>query len=173
MGIRKWNPENIQMLFKLQYWCALRPMEAIVRTKADINVADRIIILGDTKTRDNDTTIIPTRFCTELSEWLNVQEEGRLFDGLTYHTYYLWLKRLGKMLDIEALNTPQSETHEKTIGHIFRKSVGKDMVYGEIRDKNGNKFQIPTISKHLRHAKPSITEDHYLKASQSQVAEIF
>lgn len=161
------------MLFKIQYWCALRPMEIIVREKSDFNIFDRVIKLGDTKTRDNDTTIIPKRFCTELQEWLNLKEQGRLFENLTYNTYYLWLKRLGKMLNIEALITHQNDTHEKTVGHIFRKSVGKDMVYGMVKDENGNKFQIPTISKHLRHAKPSITEDHYLKASQAQVSEIF
>ena len=173
MGIKKWTPEDIQMLFKIQYWSALRPMEIIIREKSDFNVSDRIIKLGDTKTRDNDTTIIPKRFCTELSEWLNLKERGRLFEGLTYHTYYLWLKRLGKLLDIEALITPQSNTHEKTVGHIFRKSVGKDMIYGLVLDENGNRFSLPIISKLMRHSKPSITEDHYLKASQSQVSEIY
>jgi len=37
----------------------------------------------------------------------------------------------------------------------------------------GKPFEIHTISKHLRHAKPSITQDHYLKSSLQRVKEQF
>ena len=81
--------------------------------------------------------------------------------------------KLGKLNNVEAWVTPQAETGEKTVGHIFRKSIGKAMIEGDILDSNGQPFKIPVISKHLRHSKPSITEDHYLKSSLRQVKDIF
>ena len=173
LKIRKWEDYDIQMLFKILYWCALRPTEGILLQKSDFNFNNRTINLGQTKTKKNDAALIPQRFCQELEDYINTKENGRLFVGLTYHNLWEWLKKLGKSLNIEAWITPQNETGEKTVGHIFRKSIGKAMVYGEIKDDKGGKFTIPTISKHLRHKKPSMTEDHYLKASMSQVAELF
>jgi len=173
LQIRKWLDYDIQMLFKILYWCALRPIEGITLKKSDFNFENRVIKLGKTKTRQNDEALIPTLFHNELENYVRLKVDGYLYEGLTYNTFYPWLKKLGVICDIEAWVTPQSKTGEKTVGHIFRKSIGKDMVFGVQTDKNGNKFQIPTISKHLRHSKPSITIDHYLKSSIEQVKEIF
>ncbi len=173
LHIRKWKDEDIRMLFKILYWVALRPVEGIELKKEDVDLESRNLYLGNTKTRNNDAAPIPRRFVPELSEYLSHKKEGRLFDGLTYNTFYPWLKKLGVILDIEAWTTPQQETKEKTVGHIFRKSLGKDMVYGVHKDKNNQKFEIPIISKQLRHSKPSITIDHYLKASIESVKDVW
>jgi len=172
LKIRKWLDEDIQMLFKILYWCALRPTEGIKSKKSDYNFTNRTVKLGETKGKKNQFALIPQRFCTELEDWL-VEKDEILFPGLTYDTFYRWIMRLGVICHIEAWTTPQSITGEKTKGHIFRKSIGKAMVYGEITRENGEKIEIPIISKHLRHKKPSMTIDHYLKASMAQVAEIF
>ncbi|HMC00468.1 MAG TPA: site-specific integrase [Flavobacteriaceae bacterium] len=173
LHIRKLDNLDVEMLFKILYWCALRPMEGIRLSKNDININDRVIRLGKTKTKKNDKAIIPQQFISELYPYINSKPEGRLFDGLKYITFYFWLRRLGVMLNIDAWTSLESETGEKTKGHIFRKSIGKDMVTGEIKDKNGNKIEIPVISQHLRHAKPSMTIDHYLKATSEQVKNTF
>ena len=167
LKIRKWADDDIVMLFKILYWCALRPMEGIGRSKEDFNLEEREIYLGNTKTRTNDKAPIPMIFIPELTLWLNTKSEGLLYPGLTYDTAYRWFVRLGKQLNIPAWTIPQSKTGEKTKGHIFRKSLGKDMLEGT----HGKKFEIPIISKQLRHAKPSITVDHYLKASIEAVKE--
>ena len=169
LKIRKWDDTDVKYLFKILYYCALRPIEGIKLSKVDFNINDRYVYLGKTKTESNAKAIIPSIFCTELEIYLHNKDSGRLFPKLTYDTFYRWLKKLGEICEIEAWTTPQNETREKTVGHIFRKSIGKDMVYGNILDKNGRKFEIPIISAHLRHKKPSITIDHYLKASQEQV----
>lgn len=161
LKIRKWNDEDIQMLFKIWYWMALRPSEGITLSKEDFDLENRDVYLGKTKTKLNDKAPIPMLFIPELTIWLNTKPSGLLFPGLTYDTAYRWFVRLGKMLNIPAWTTPQDKTGEKTKGHIFRKSLGKDMLQGT----HGKKFEIPIISKQLRHAKPSITVDHYLKAS--------
>jgi len=55
-------------------------------------------------------------------------KKGKVWN-ITRQTVYTWLKKWGFELSIPSLITPQSETHEKTVSHIFRKSKGKDMLY--------------------------------------------
>jgi len=171
LSIRKWYDEDIQMLFHILYFCALRPNEGIRLRKEDFDLESRRLSLGRTKTKLNDVAPIPRKFVPKLANYLEFKEEGRLFDSLTYNTFYPWLKKLGIWCDIPAWTTPQSETGEKTVGHIFRKSIGKDMLKGVHLSKNGTKFSIPTISKQLRHSKPSITIDSYLKETIETVLD--
>jgi len=171
LGIRKWMDADIEMLLRILYWCALRPVEGIRLSKEDFDLESRKIYLGKTKTHTNDVAPIPTVFIPELEKYLYSKEEGRLFPGLTYNSFYPWLKKLGIMLDIPSWVTLQSETGEKTVGHIFRKSIGKDMLTGVHLNKDGKKFEIPIISKQLRHSKPSITVDSYLKSTIEAVLD--
>lgn len=166
--IRKWQDNDIVYLFKIAYWCALRPDEVIYLEKEDFNLEDAEIDLGKTKTKSIDFAPIPRPFIPELQAYLDTKPEGRLLPGLTYNTVYPWLIKLGKLLNIEAWTTPQSISGEKTKGHIFRKSIGKDMLYGV----HGKAVQdIAIISKQLRHKKPSMTMDHYLNANIESVKE--
>ncbi len=165
LKIRKWYDYDIVMLFKIQYECALRPIEAIKLSLEDFNIKDREIYLGKTKTIRGDKVVIPKNFVSELENYLKEKTPGRLFKDLTYHTYSFWLYKLGKTLQIKAWITPQIETGEKTLGHIFRKSKGKDL----LKEIGLNELDI--ISKHLRHSKPSITFDSYLKASTEAVKQ--
>lgn len=167
LGIRKWYDRDIAQLFKNLYWIALRPVEGIMLKKEDFNLLEKHVYLGQTKTTKQDYAPIPDPYIPELSRYLSTKEPDRLLPGLTYKTFYPWLKRLGEICNIPAWTTPQSESGEKTVGHIFRKSLGKDMMIGT----HGKKFEIPIISKQLRHSKPSITIDHYLKSSIEAVKE--
>jgi len=172
LKIRKMKDKDVEMLFKIMYWSALRPGEGIRLKKEDFVLPNRIINLGQTKTKKNDKAVIPRAFIPELEQYLKDKPDGKLFN-CKYITFYKWLKRLGKINGIEAWTTHTSETGEKTVGHIFRKSVGKDMMFGEILDMEGNKIDIPVISQHMRHSKPSMTIDHYLKATSEQVKNTF
>ena len=146
----------------------LRPSEGIYLKKESFNLYDREIFLGQTKTKKADYAHIPHIFIDELDNWLSTKDNGRLFEGLTYGTAWVWLKRMGKDLDIQAWQVHEKDSNEKTKLHIFRKSVGKDMLSGMYGEKAS---AIPVISKQLRHSKPSMTEDHYLKASLETVKE--
>jgi integrase len=170
LEIRKWMDEDVEMLFKILYFCALRPMEGINLSKEDFDVMQREVFLGKTKTKKEDYAVIPKIFCTELDNYLSTKEPGRLLPDLTYATFYRWLKRLGIILDIPSWVVPQNQSGEKTVGHIFRKSVGKDMLNGKFGD---DAKSIPVISKHMRHSKPSMTMDNYLKVVIEQVKESF
>lgn len=168
LGIRKWDDHDIVMLLRILYFCALRPSEGIYLKKENFNLYDREIFLGKTKTKKADYAHIPHIFIDELDNWLSTKDNGRLFEGLTYGTAWVWLKRMGKDLDIQAWQVHEKDSNEKTKLHIFRKSVGKDMLSGMYGEKAS---AIPVISKQLRHAKPSMTVDHYLKASLETVKE--
>jgi len=168
LHIRKWLDSDITMLFKSLYWCALRPTEGIYLSKEDFHLESSEVRLGKTKTAAIDYAPIPRPFKAELQAWLDTKDGGRLFPDLKYITFYFWLKRLGVLCNIEAWNTLQSKSKEKTKGHIFRKSVGKDMLFGV----HGKALQdISIISKQLRHKKPSMTMDHYLNANLEAVKE--
>jgi integrase len=168
LNIRKQKDEDVQMLFKILYECALRPIEGIMLLKEDFNLEDREVFLGKTKTTKNDNGAIPKEFLKELSYYLDLKEPGRLFPGLTYRTMFHWITRIGEALEIKAWTTPEAISGEKTKGHIFRKSIGKDMLKGAFGEKAKN---IAIISKHLRHKKISTTLDHYLKLDLEAVKE--
>lgn len=168
LKIRKWSDYDIKMLFKILFYCALRPVEGINLEKSDFNLSDHFVRLRNTKTEKLGRARIPNAFYDELASYLSLKDDGRLFEGLTYETFYPWTRKLGKLLDITAWVMLERDTGEKTKGHIFRKSFGKEMLNGTY----GEKAQNPAvIAKHLRHKKPSTTIDYYLKAGYKSVED--
>ena len=164
LNIRKWDDNDIQYLMKILYHMALRPMEGIKLKKEDFDMDNRMVYLGKTKTSTSDRAVIPKAFLMDLDGYLWTKDEGRLFPGLTYRTFWVWCKRLGIDLSIEAwLPRNRERMKENTVGHIFRKSWGKDALEELGFDK------IDVISSHLRHKKPSMTFDHYLKGNIKKV----
>lgn len=164
LKIRKWRDEDIQMLFKIAYWCGLRINEAMNRKAEDFDLDLRYVYLGITKTKKADKGTIAEAFMPELRQWLQGRT-GVLFPGINYPIVYNWTVRLGKLLGIEAWLEPQSKTGEKTKTHIFRKSVGKDMIYGTV---DGNKQPLNIVQKKLRHSSLDMTSN-YLKVGAEDV----
>ena len=168
LHIRKWNDEDIKMLFKICYWLELRFGEAISLTKESFDLDVNEVLLGHTKTEKQGTAMIPNHFKPELQAWL-YDKQGPLFPDLTYNTAIKWIQKLGKKLNIQAWITSQSESGEKTKTHIFRKSIGKDMLYGTY----GRKAPLSVITKGLRHKgrNPLATTIHYLKVDGEDVKD--
>jgi len=127
--VRGFKPYDIVMLFKLCYECGLRINEALRLDVNDFDFDSLEIELGTTKTHENDSCSIPPEFAKSLKLYVDTKQ-GRIWN-LTRQAVYQWLKTWGKELDIPSLTTPQTETHEKTVSHIFRKSKGKDMLYND------------------------------------------
>ncbi len=169
LKIRKWKDEDVQFLFKIMYWSGLRPMEAIKLCKEDFHLRTRTIDLHATKTKKIDYGMFPQHFGPELAEWLNRKEDGRLFADLKYITFYFWIRRLGKMHGIKAWNTPKSESHEMTKGHLMRKSIGKNLLAGVHVAPDGSEYTIFDVSPLLRHKDITVTANHYLKTSLDAV----
>src|SRR5690349_21785604 len=82
LHIRKWKDEDVAMLFKICYWCALRIGECIRLKVEDFDLSICKIYLGNTKSNTNDDTAIPMFFKPELSLFLNGKTD-ELFPGLT------------------------------------------------------------------------------------------
>ena len=165
LGIRKWKNTDVVMLFKICYWCGLRINEALRLQVSDFDIDMRRVYLGMTKTKKGDKATIPETFVSELRAWL-LTRENELFRGMNYAIVYNWLIRLGKQLGIKALTTPQKVTGEKTKTHIFRKSVGKDMVYGT---RDGKRQPLNVVQKKLRHTTLDMTT-RYLQVEDEDVA---
>ena len=169
LHIRKWKDDDICMLFKLCYWCALRFGEAVRLSAEDIDLKTLEIFLGQTKTNKQDLASIPPSFTEELHIFLQ-GKQGKLFPDLTYETAIKWIYRLGKILDVKAWTTSQNETGEKTKTHIFRKSIAKDYFYGTHTER---KAPLSIISKKLRHKgkNPAATTWQYLKLDIEDIKE--
>jgi len=162
LNIRKWPDEDIEFLFKVCYHCALRMGEAVKLSKGDFDLERRDLNLHRTKTSMHDSAVIPKDFVIECDNFLDSKADGRLFPGLTIGTVRPWLIKLGKWLDIEAWNTPQKDSGEKTKCHIFRKTKGKDyeragvdtsIIMGIYRHKS-----LDTTSNYLRNTNKAIKE---------------
>ncbi len=169
LGIRKWKNEDVEMLFKILKELSLRPSEGIKLEKKDFDFEDREVYLHGTKTAKRAVVVIPKLFVRELEGYVNSKNEGRLFPGLKYITFYFWLKRLGKLLDVEAWTTLEGETGEKTVGHVFRKTGLKDMYLGT----KTKKIDPMIIAAQSRHSNPVTLFKHYLKMSTEAVKEEF
>lgn len=164
LNIRKWEDEDIQYLMKILYHLALRPIEGIMLKKSDFDIKNRRCHLGKTKTQKHSSAVIPRVFVDELAMYLDFKDPGRLFPELTYHTFWVWVTKLGEQLEIEPWqNGNRLKTHENTKGHIFRKSWGKDMLEKGVT--------INIISTHLRHSKIAMTYDYYLKTNEKAVMD--
>lgn len=163
LNIRKWNDDDIRMLFKIAYWCGLRMIEATRLKAEDFNILLREVYLGKTKTKREDYATIPTPFIPELEEYLK-NKHGELFPDCNSQIVRVWLTKLGKILDIPAFTTPESVTGEKTKTHIFRKSIGKDMLYGT----HVPQAPLNIIQKTLRHESLDTTSK-YLQAGNEDV----
>ena len=162
LKIRKWKDDDIRYLMKILYHMALRPIEGITLEKKDFDLKNRMCYLGKTKTESHSRVVIPRIFIEDLTNWINQKDDGPLFPGLSYAVFWKWLKRLGIMLEIAAwMPDNRIRTGENTVGHIFRKSWGKDALDSDLK--------IDVISKHLRHSKVSMTMDKYLKADLKKV----
>lgn len=154
------DPKDIQMLFKTCYHCALRINEALKLKPENFDLEEREVFLGDTKASKAERRVIPKEFIKELASYLS-SKEGRIWN-YNRITVWNWLKTLGKELDIPSLTTSQSETHEKTVTHIFRKSNAKDMLY--------KKIPLNIVSKKLGHHNINTTSS-YLKVNLEDVKQ--
>lgn len=169
LNLRKFAVQDVQMFMKISYWLALRFGETLKLSVDNFDFDVNEVWLGKTKTEKAGVATIPLPFRGELMVYLE-GKHGLLFPDWKYITVLSWVNRLGKSLNIPAWSQSQDETGEKTKTHIFRKSIGKDMLYGEY---GGKKAPLTFISKTLRHGgkDPLGTTIKYLKIGQEEVKD--
>lgn len=169
LNLRKFAIEDVQMFMKISYWLALRFGETLKLSVDDFDFDRNEAWLGKTKTEKGATANIPPPFRGELMVYLE-GKTGPLFPGWKYITVLKQIEKLGKILNIKAWTTSQEDSGEKTKTHIFRKSIGKDMFYGEY---NKERAPLTFISKTLRHGgkNPLGTTIKYLKVGNEEVKD--
>lgn len=167
LKIKKWKVEDIRMMFKICYWLGLRISECLKLSAEDFDIENHEVFLGKTKTESQVYVKLPPLLEPELVTWL-LDKKGPLFAECNRFIVYHWLKNAGKALDIPALTAKQSDTHENTKCHIFRKSIGKDMLYGT--HTNGHKAPLNVVMRALRHSNMGTTST-YLKVANEDVRE--
>lgn len=164
LQIRKWQDLDVEFLFKISYWCGLRMKEACKLTKEDFDLYEKEVYLGTTKGKKNQSAVIPINFIPELRSYLDKKQKDRLMPNCNPQIVRIWCRKLGVLLDIPAWTTPQSETGEKTLTHIFRKSIGKDMLYGTY----GKVAPLNIVQRQLRHSSIETT-NRYLQLHSEDV----
>lgn len=161
---KKLDNIDIQFIFKIAYFAGLRVNEVLKLRKKDFDFSRLEINLGKTKTESHGVASFPKSFSVELQDYLLTERSGIGRDDLLFYvsrqTAYKWIMEIGKALSITAWTTPQSESGEKTKTHIFRKSVGKDMLYKEA--------PLNVVMNKLRHTDLKTTSD-YLKLNLADV----
>jgi len=158
LRIRKWLDTDVQFAYKIAYYCGLRMGEIPALVKEDFDFIRHEVYIKDGKV-DTRYAVIPLFFEPELRRYLdNKKPLEPILKDCDVQNIYLWLMKTGEALNIEALTTPQSITHEKTKLHGFRKSIGKDIVYGTF-GKKGNIYDVQSI---LGHKNP-VTTGRYLR----------
>ena len=151
LKIRKWRDLDVQFAFKIAYYAALRlGAEVTYLTKEDFDLDRCEVYLGKTKTRVEDYAPLAKQFMPELTVYLDGKKPLEpILKDCNEQNLYKWLIKIGNDLQINALVTPQSITHEKTKLHIFRKSILKDMMFGTF-GKNANIGQVQSQARHKR-----------------------
>ena len=162
------DSQDVVMMYRITKELALRINEVLRLKKENFDFDYNTCNLGDTKTKKADVATIPKSFLPELKEWLESKPKGYLFKNkqgklIARQTVWKWLKDAGKALGLKALITPQTETHEKTVTHIFRKSKGKDMIFND-------KAPLNIVQGKLRHNNLTTTSE-YLKVKLEAVQE--
>lgn len=166
LDVKAAHPTEIKFLFELMYWCGLRVSEALKVTPRKMNLPARTIYLGKTKRAKRDVAGIPAECIPLCKAHLQWRQDHHIKDDIpivntTRVTIWRWLNKLGDMTQIPALTSTQEDTGEAVGTHIFRKSIGKDMLFGTHRTAP----PLNIISAHLRHKSMSATEE-YLKLNR-------
>ena len=164
LKIRRLENIDIQMIFKIAYFAGLRINEVLDLKKDSFDLDLLQIKLGQTKTKKHDIASFPEKFKDELQEYLSTERavlpRNQLLFPVSRQSAYKWIMKIGQDLEISAWTTPQSESGEKTKTHLFRKSIGKDMI------KKGAPLNV--IMNKLRHNNLATTSE-YLKLNLSDV----
>lgn len=160
-----YQKEDLIMVLRIAYELGLRPSEVLKSKKEHYNLHPKVLRLRlfRTKREQNGYASIPPRFVPDLVDYLDKKPNGYIIGNkrgdrhYSYNALFQFLKKAGRELNIPALVTPQKETGEKTVGHAFRKSKGKDMYF--------RGAPISVVSAKLRHSgKDSITQTiNYLR----------
>jgi len=174
---------QLQMFFKIMYFCALRVSEVINLKKSDFDLTNRIVHLRDSKTGKGkvQSTSIPPPLLPDLTKFLSWfrEDDEKLFyiSRKSIHQYCMEIADTAGIRIFEELEGGKEMHH--VYPHIFRKS------YIKFLDDNGTSDSLLIrkgrwTSKFMfqRYTKKSITalvlwEEKLFKEKLSTVSNLF
>ena len=122
----KLNPEQLQLLCKLLFYCALKIDEALSLTKSDLQLDEKLINVKSKKLV-NQTTI-PTIILPQLTIHIkNLKEDQKLFDISRQHVWRI-IKELGKLSGVKMSKIKQGKIDEGINPMLFRQSYKQYMM---------------------------------------------
>src|SRR3990167_7598232 len=134
-------PARMQLLFKVQYYCALRISEALSLEKGDFNLERRILRIKRAKTgrkkgkmRVDGTSLVQfvaqeTSIPMPLLQELHAQFEmlpDKLFPT-SRQSAWEYAKKGGKLAGLDIFERQEQRSIEGMFTHLFRKSYAKMM----------------------------------------------
>ena len=162
--------EDLVLLIRVAYYCALRMSEALGVRVMDIDCEKKVLRLGKAKTDTGAQVYMPPELLPHMVEWTKryASTPERYIMGNTtvpMTTMSVWLKALGEKCNIAALTTSSKKSGEKTLTHAFRKSWAKELYW-----ERGVRIEL--VRDILRHDKTSVTQ-LYLKLPSRAVKDMY
>ena len=118
-------PARMQLLFKVQYYCALRISEALSLEKGDFDLERRILRIKRAKTGKNQKTSIPMPLLQELHAQFAMLPD-KIFDT-SRQSAWEYGKKAGHLAGLNIFEDQDKREIEGVWTHLFRKSYAKMM----------------------------------------------
>ena len=116
---------EMQLLFKVLYYCALRISEVLNLGKDDFNLERRILRVKRAKTGNNQKTSIPKPLLDEMLH-AHVSLSDTPF-GITRQTAWDYAKKAARLAGLNLFESQNKRDIEGAWTHLFRKSYAKWM----------------------------------------------
>jgi len=126
------NPQELQMMYKIQFFCALRIGEARKLTKDNFDLNHRILYLVNPKTKKGGVqkTTIPPPLIADLMYFLDLKKrfpkDLPLF-RIGQTAAWTYCKQGGELANLNIFEELENRSIEGMFTHIFRKSYAKFM----------------------------------------------
>lgn len=125
----KLNPTQLQLLFKITYYCALRVSEVIKIVKADFDLEKRTLKV-QSKISPLIETTIPPIIIGEISSYLqNLNSNQKLF-SVSRQAIWGWAKEAGTLAGLQIFKTAKLKSVEGVDTLLFRHSYHLQMLQG-------------------------------------------
>ena len=165
----KYPARDVRLLIDMMYWGGLRVSEALAITARQMDTGAGTLRLYHTKTAESESVPMFPALRRAVVAWRTGMAPDRtiLRPVPRRTTVVAWHKTVGARLGLEFATEPQGKRHrmedgkmvklrrstgtgQKTVTHIWRKSIGKDMLSGF--DGECRPADIEEVRSMLRHS---------------------
>jgi len=125
----KMRPRELQMYFKIMFYCCLRSIEGAKLIKSDFDLDHRILILRSPKTNKKgfQKTTLPPPLLEDLEFFLDYKKDNEILFPIAHSTIWNYCKQAGEIANLKIFEELENRSIEGMFSHIFRKSYAKFM----------------------------------------------